>query len=58
MRTGESLSIIDHFYDKLVHIKLPREVNNSFLVQLYESKHLEMVDFVLKHAQSGYVHYE
>ncbi len=40
--------------DKLLHIKLPQEISNAYLEQLYGSGHDYMVDFLLKHSKTGY----
>jgi hypothetical protein len=37
-RGGQSISVVDHIFDKLVHIKLPSEITNRFLVELYQQK--------------------
>ena len=37
-RGGRSVSVVDHIFDKLVHIKLPSEISNRFLMDLYEQK--------------------
>lgn len=37
-RGGHSISVVDHIFDKLVHIKLPSEITNRFLVELYHQK--------------------
>lgn len=50
MKEGKSKSLVDHFFDKLVHIALPKEINNPFLESFYQTKQKEMVNFVLEHA--------
>ena len=57
MKTGFSISVIDHFFDKLIHIGLPKEITNPFMRNLYQKKQQEMIDFVVKHAKKGYVDY-
>jgi hypothetical protein len=42
-RGGHSISVVDHIFDKLMHIKLPSEITNRFLVELYRQKQSEMV---------------
>lgn len=37
-RGGHSISVVDHIFDKLIHIKLPSEIANHFLVELYQQK--------------------
>ena len=32
MKTGSSRSVIDHFFDKLIHIALPKEIDNPFVI--------------------------
>lgn len=57
-RGGKSISVVDHIFDKLVHIRLPEQITNPELVALYRTKHEQMAEFVLKHAKEGYEHYE
>jgi hypothetical protein len=57
-RGGRSISVVDHIFDKLIHIKLPEILKNSYLTELYQKKHDEMVQFALKHAPNGYVDYK
>ena len=35
-RCGTSQSFIDHFYDKLMHLKLPKHITNPYLQNKYE----------------------
>jgi len=55
---GGSKSVVDHVFDKLIHIRLPSIITSPSLINLYDTKTQEMIDFVLKHAQNGYVDYE
>ena len=48
---------MDHFFDKLVHIRLPAYIQNVYLIDMYKRKHDEMVEFILKHAKDGYKYY-
>lgn len=41
-------------FDKLLHIKLPKEVANPYLESLYGSGHDYMVEFVCMHAKTMY----
>ena len=43
MRNGISESTVDHFFDKLIHIALPNQITNPFLVNLYLEKKREMI---------------
>jgi hypothetical protein len=36
---GKSVSVIDHIFDKLIHIKLPEIIKNPYLIELYNKKH-------------------
>jgi hypothetical protein len=58
MKNGFSQSAVDHFFDKLVHIRLPAYMQNVYLIELYQRKHNEMVEFILKHAKDGYQRFE
>lgn len=53
-RGGKSESVIDHMFDKILHIKLPEQISNSYLEQLYGQGHEYVVDFLLEHAKTGY----
>ncbi len=57
-RGGRSATVVDHFFDKLFHIRLPAQLANPELLRLYRAKHQEMVEFLLRHAKDGYLHYE
>jgi hypothetical protein len=58
MKTGYSRTVVDHFFDKLIHISLPKEIENPFLRQFYLEKQLEMVNFVVDAAKDDYANYE
>ena len=54
----QSLSIIDHFYDKLLHIGTNEAlgiVDNSYLSREAQERHQYMVDYVLKFGKTGVV---
>jgi hypothetical protein len=53
-RGGKSDSVIDHMFDKILHIKLPEVIFNSYLEKLYNEGHEYIVDFILQHSQTGY----
>jgi uncharacterized protein len=44
--TGGSASMIDHFYDKLLHLKIDTGV--PYIDQVMEKRHKEVVDFLLE----------
>ena len=50
--------MIDHIFVKLLHISLPSLITNSYLHQQYEASKQDIVNFVLKHAQTNYEHAE
>lgn len=58
MKTGFSKSVVDHFFDKLIHIKLPPEITNKFLINLYSAKLYEMTEFIIENAKYNYKNYE
>jgi hypothetical protein len=58
MKSGHSKTVVDHFFDKLVHIRLPTYIENSFLIDMFKRKHYEMVYFIIKHAKNDYKDYE
>ena len=58
MKTGFSISLVDHFFDKLIHIELPKEINQGFLKDFYWKKKKEMIDFVVEHSKTDYVNYK
>ena len=47
------MSVIDHMFDKILHIKLP--LQNLYLESLYQLGNQYVVDFILLHSQNGYV---
>lgn len=53
-KKGESESMIDHFYDKLLHIGRVT-TGNAFLDSEFAKRHTEMVQFVLKFGRTGKV---
>jgi len=57
MKSGNSKTVVDHFFDKLVHISLPGYVQNSYLIDLYRAKHEEMVHFIIRQAANDYRDY-
>ena len=38
MKEGFSKSTIDHFFDKLIHITLPKEMDHGFIKDFYMKK--------------------
>lgn len=49
---GNSRSMIDHFYDKLLHIN-SNDIPNSYLKGIMDNRRKIMVDFVLKFGNTG-----
>lgn len=58
MKFGYSKSVVDHFFDKLIHIKLPKQITNPYLINLYQVKLDEMIEFVIENARENYNNYE
>ena len=54
MKNGVSESTVDHFFDKLIHIALPSQITNPYLINLYLEKKKEMIDFIIENAKTGY----
>jgi len=50
-RGGKSASFIDHIYDKLLHLKAPKFINNPYILNKYESGKKDIADFVLKQSK-------
>lgn len=57
MATKESDSMMDHYYDKLLHIAVfdPIVVQNQWLVEEARRRVQPLVDVCLKYGQSGEV---
>ena len=53
-RGGKSISFIDHIYDKLLHLELPKYITNSYLNLHYEKGKQEIIDFVLRNAGNNF----
>lgn len=56
LKVKESKTMIDHFYDKLLHVGKPdilRLVNNPYLLSEAESRHKYMIDYVLEFGRTG-----
>lgn len=54
MKTGESNSLVDHFYDKILHIH--KMVSRSTTLQtVANQRHVIMVNFVLEFGQTGQI---
>ncbi len=49
------MAVIDHMFDKILHIKLPSEISNSYLEKLYQSGHQYVINYINKHSISGYI---
>jgi uncharacterized protein len=52
MKTGYSASLIDHFYDKLLHIR-HLSSGSETLQKIAEERHRVMVDFVIDFGKNG-----
>ena len=57
MVTGDSNSMMDHFYDKLLHVARfdPEVVQNSFLVEEAARRVQPLVDICLEYGLTGIV---
>lgn len=57
MKTGYSSSLIDHFYDKLLHIR-NLSSGSKTLQKIADERHLVMVNFVLDFGKTGSIDWE
>ncbi len=57
-RGGKSASFIDHIYDKLLHLKAPKFINNPYILNKYESGKKDIADFVLKQSKQNFENVE
>lgn len=54
-KTGESLSMIDHFYDKILHIVCPEElVGIKFFKEEFDRRQKEIEDFILEYSTKDF----
>jgi uncharacterized protein len=58
LMTKSSLSFIDHFYDKLLHIGTLEALGNPtnhYLIEEATKRHLHMVDYIINFGRTGFV---